>query len=168
MRGPIRVLDASPTCDGAAAIVLTSNRDAALKGGAGGLVRLSGSGAASDILCVADRPDPLSLGLTPPHFEPFSHRFAKYIHFTHATVSLGIVKKLFSNDLRIDALSSSGLQGINPEGIVKRWDGAQRPRHLRAARRIHHHGVPLARVGRVHATRGGPQGKPSLSATSGL
>jgi acetyl-CoA C-acetyltransferase len=68
VRGPIRVLDASPTCDGAAAIVLTSNRDAALKGGAGGLVRLSGSGAASDILCVADRPDPLSLGLPLPPF----------------------------------------------------------------------------------------------------
>lgn len=55
------MLDASPTCDGAAAIVLTSNKDVAMRGGAGGLVRLAGSGGASDILCVADRPDPLSL-----------------------------------------------------------------------------------------------------------
>jgi len=61
--GPVRLLDASPICDGAAAVVLTS--DAALARGAGGrgrpAVRLAGSAAASDTLPIRARPDLLAL-----------------------------------------------------------------------------------------------------------
>ena len=59
---PVRLLDACPTCDGAAAVVLTASRDVArAKGADAGVVRLAGSGAASDLLCVRDRPSPLHL-----------------------------------------------------------------------------------------------------------
>lgn len=58
---PIRLLDACPTCDGAAAVVLTASRDGARRAGSNSVVRLAGSGAATDILCVMDRPDPLHL-----------------------------------------------------------------------------------------------------------
>ena len=64
---PVRLLDACPTCDGAAAVVLTASRDLAsarrngINGAGSGVVRLAGSGAASDLLCVRDRPDPLHL-----------------------------------------------------------------------------------------------------------
>jgi len=61
---PVRLLDACPTCDGAAAVVLTASRDSASArraGASSGVVRLAGSGASSDILCVRDRPDPLYL-----------------------------------------------------------------------------------------------------------
>jgi len=58
---PIRLLDACPTCDGAAAIVLTASRDVARRKGNNSVVRLAGSGAATDILCVMDRPEPLHL-----------------------------------------------------------------------------------------------------------
>jgi acetyl-CoA C-acetyltransferase len=58
---PVRLLDACPTCDGAAAVVLTSNRDMARRSDSSAVVRLAGSGAASDILCVMDRPEPLHL-----------------------------------------------------------------------------------------------------------
>lgn len=56
---PIQIMDASPICDGAAAVVLTSDPDVARK--AGGLVQITASAAASDILAVADRPNPLHL-----------------------------------------------------------------------------------------------------------
>lgn len=61
---PVRLLDACPTCDGAAAVVLTASRDSAAvrrAGASSAVVRLAGSGASSDILCVHDRPDPLHL-----------------------------------------------------------------------------------------------------------
>jgi acetyl-CoA C-acetyltransferase len=58
---PVRLLDACPTCDGAAAVVLTANRDLARREGSNACVRLAGSGAATDILCVMDRPQPLHL-----------------------------------------------------------------------------------------------------------
>ena len=63
---PIQLLDASPICDGAAAVVLTSNRALAAAGagatGAGGaVVRVAGSAAATDDLAVAARPDMLHL-----------------------------------------------------------------------------------------------------------
>jgi acetyl-CoA C-acetyltransferase len=57
---PIRIMDASPTCDGAAAVVLTSSRAIAQRPGAV-FVRIAGSGAASDVLPVHERPDPLHL-----------------------------------------------------------------------------------------------------------
>lgn len=57
---PIRLFDASPMCDGAAAVVLTSRPELARAGGRPA-VRIAGSGAGSDILAVADRPDPLRL-----------------------------------------------------------------------------------------------------------
>ena len=60
---PIRLLDASPICDGAAAVVLTSDAGLARAGAiaAAPLVRLAGSAAASDDLAIADRARPLHL-----------------------------------------------------------------------------------------------------------
>jgi acetyl-CoA C-acetyltransferase len=60
---PVRLLDASPVCDGAAAVVLTSSLALArgARGGSGAVVRIAGSAAASDTLPVAQRPDPLEL-----------------------------------------------------------------------------------------------------------
>lgn len=55
---PIQLLDASPVCDGAAAIVLTSAR--ATPGGRA-RVRLAGSAAATDTLAVRARPDMCAL-----------------------------------------------------------------------------------------------------------
>jgi acetyl-CoA C-acetyltransferase len=57
---PITLFDASPMCDGAAAVVLTSRPDLARHGGRPA-VRIAGSAAASDILPLAERPDPLRL-----------------------------------------------------------------------------------------------------------
>eukprot|EP00047_Mylnosiga_fluctuans_P018344 m.69929 g.69929 ORF g.69929 m.69929 type:complete len:392 (+) comp7567_c0_seq2:53-1228(+) len=57
--GPIKLFDASPTCDGAAAVVLTSDPDIARR--AGPLLQITGSGAATDRLAIADRPEPLRL-----------------------------------------------------------------------------------------------------------
>lgn len=60
---PVRLLDASPVCDGAAAVVLTSDPAIArgAPGGKGATVTIVGSAAASDTLPVAQRPDPLVL-----------------------------------------------------------------------------------------------------------
>eukprot|EP00041_Stephanoeca_diplocostata_P038516 m.1522399 g.1522399 ORF g.1522399 m.1522399 type:complete len:375 (-) comp25230_c0_seq20:5786-6910(-) len=58
--GPVQLLDACPTCDGAAAIVLTACKDTARRAD-GSVVRVAGSGASSDILPVHARPDPLHL-----------------------------------------------------------------------------------------------------------
>lgn len=60
---PITLMDACPTCDGAAAIVLTANRDLARGqySDTRDLVIFSGSAAASDILPVAQRSDVLEL-----------------------------------------------------------------------------------------------------------
>jgi acetyl-CoA C-acetyltransferase len=61
---PVRLYDASPTCDGAAAVVLTSDRGLAAGGRAGAkgaLVRIAGSASATDTLAIAARPDPLEL-----------------------------------------------------------------------------------------------------------
>lgn len=57
---PIKLFDASPMCDGAAAVVLTSVKDFAQHEGRPA-IRIAGSAAASDILAVEDRPDPLHL-----------------------------------------------------------------------------------------------------------
>lgn len=57
---PVQLFDACPTCDGAAAVVLTADRDAARRED-GSVVRIAGSGAASDILPVHKRPEPLHL-----------------------------------------------------------------------------------------------------------
>eukprot|EP00961_Rhodomonas_salina_P144059 1939201-Rhodomonas_salina.1 len=82
---PVRILDASPTCDGAAAVVLTTRKDIAsnvsgrrqvvLAGSGAGLPQLlhdpatspaamltfAVAGAGSDILAVDHRPEPLKL-----------------------------------------------------------------------------------------------------------
>jgi len=57
---PIQLLDASPICDGAAAVVLTSCPELAAAGGRA-RVRIAGSAAATDELAVAARPDALHL-----------------------------------------------------------------------------------------------------------
>lgn len=57
---PIQLFDASPMCDGAAAVVLTCRPELARSGGRPA-VRIAGSGAGSDLLAVAERPDPLRL-----------------------------------------------------------------------------------------------------------
>ena len=58
--GPVQLFDACPTCDGAAAVVLTSNPDVA-KQSDGAVIRVAGSGSACDLLAVNDRPEPLQL-----------------------------------------------------------------------------------------------------------
>lgn len=57
---PIKLFDASPMCDGAAAVVLTSRPEFARTGGRPA-VRIAGSGAGSDLLAVAERAEPLHL-----------------------------------------------------------------------------------------------------------
>eukprot|EP00040_Diaphanoeca_grandis_P044817 m.271933 g.271933 ORF g.271933 m.271933 type:complete len:420 (-) comp98142_c0_seq1:30-1289(-) len=57
---PVQLFDACPTCDGAAAIVLTADRDTARRHD-GSVVRIAGSGASSDLLPVHARPTPLHL-----------------------------------------------------------------------------------------------------------
>jgi acetyl-CoA C-acetyltransferase len=57
---PIQLFDASPICDGSAAVILTSNRDIA-KGTSGKVVRVVGSAASTDILPVAQRSNILRL-----------------------------------------------------------------------------------------------------------
>ncbi|EGD80872.1 hypothetical protein PTSG_11735 [Salpingoeca rosetta] len=57
---PIQLFDASPTCDGAACVLLTSNPSLAARAG-GKRVRVASSAAATDILAVAMREDPLHL-----------------------------------------------------------------------------------------------------------
>eukprot|EP00808_Paulinella_micropora_P000848 g50321.t1 len=56
---PIRLFDASATCDGAAAVILTTNTDHVRN--AKHSVVLRGSGASSDALPIAAREDPLAL-----------------------------------------------------------------------------------------------------------
>jgi acetyl-CoA C-acetyltransferase len=62
---PVQLLDASPICDGAAAIVLTSDRGLARASsssqGKNRIVRITGSAAATDQLAVNSRPDILKL-----------------------------------------------------------------------------------------------------------
>ena len=60
---PLTVLDSSPVCDGAAAVVLAPAGHAAAYGGFRPLppVRILGSAAATDALALHDRPDPLFL-----------------------------------------------------------------------------------------------------------
>jgi len=57
---PVRLLDASPTCDGGAAVVISSSRQLSQRPG-NVFVRIAGSGAATDILAVHQRPEPLHL-----------------------------------------------------------------------------------------------------------
>eukprot|EP01059_Diplonema_ambulator_P013081 TRINITY_DN23603_c0_g1_i1.p1 TRINITY_DN23603_c0_g1~~TRINITY_DN23603_c0_g1_i1.p1 ORF type:complete len:386 (+),score=30.31 TRINITY_DN23603_c0_g1_i1:73-1230(+) len=57
--GDIRVMDASPVCDGAAAVVLTT--DEGLLRSDRKKIEILGSGSASDILTVQQRPNPLHL-----------------------------------------------------------------------------------------------------------
>lgn len=57
--GPIRLFDASPVCDGAAAVVLSSKPPPSTSENA--TVRVAGSAAATDLLPVAVRDDPLHL-----------------------------------------------------------------------------------------------------------
>ena len=57
---PVQLFDACPTCDGAAAVVLTSNPDLATQSD-GAVVRVAGSGSACDLLPVNERPEPLRL-----------------------------------------------------------------------------------------------------------
>jgi acetyl-CoA C-acetyltransferase len=56
---PLNQFDVAPLADGAAAVILTSP-DRAPAGFAQPLVRLAGSGAATDTLALHDRPDPLA------------------------------------------------------------------------------------------------------------
>jgi len=60
---PVQLLDASPICDGAAAVVLTSDRAIALSSskGTNRIIRIVGSAAATDQLAVNSRPDILKL-----------------------------------------------------------------------------------------------------------
>jgi acetyl-CoA C-acetyltransferase len=58
---PIQLMDASPICDGAAAVVLTSCPLIAAGAHGRGPVRIAGSSASTDILAVEDRPDILRL-----------------------------------------------------------------------------------------------------------
>jgi acetyl-CoA C-acetyltransferase len=56
---PINLMDASPTGDGAAAVVIVPTET--LRSGAHPLVVIAGSGSATDSVAVHDRPDPLWL-----------------------------------------------------------------------------------------------------------
>eukprot|EP01063_Lacrimia_lanifica_P020495 TRINITY_DN27795_c0_g1_i1.p1 TRINITY_DN27795_c0_g1~~TRINITY_DN27795_c0_g1_i1.p1 ORF type:complete len:406 (+),score=126.64 TRINITY_DN27795_c0_g1_i1:47-1264(+) len=56
---PIRIFDASPVCDGSAAVVLTSERSALRQDR--GAVEVLASGTGSDVLTVRDRAEPLRL-----------------------------------------------------------------------------------------------------------
>ncbi len=60
---PINIMDSSPVCDGAAAVVLVATERAHefTRGHHRGAVRILGSGAATDTLAVHDRRDPLWL-----------------------------------------------------------------------------------------------------------
>ncbi len=60
---PINIMDSSPVCDGAAAVVLVATERAHefTRGHHPGAVRVVGSGAATDTLAVHDRRDPLWL-----------------------------------------------------------------------------------------------------------
>ncbi|MCB0107855.1 MAG: thiolase domain-containing protein, partial [Caldilineaceae bacterium] len=60
---PINIMDSSPVCDGAAAVVLvpTERVHEFTRGHHPGAVRILGSGAATDTLAVHDRRDPLWL-----------------------------------------------------------------------------------------------------------
>lgn len=60
---PINIMDSSPVCDGAAALVLvpTERVHEFTRGHHSGAVRILGSGAATDTLAVHDRRDPLWL-----------------------------------------------------------------------------------------------------------
>lgn len=57
---PVQLFDACPTCDGAAAVILTADKETARRSD-GCVVRIAGSGAATDILPVQERPQPLHL-----------------------------------------------------------------------------------------------------------
>jgi hypothetical protein len=58
--GPVQLFDACPTCDGAAAVVLTADRETARQAD-GSVVRVAGSGSACDLLPVQQRKEPLNL-----------------------------------------------------------------------------------------------------------
>jgi acetyl-CoA C-acetyltransferase len=60
---PINIMDSSPVCDGAAALILVATERAHefTRGHHRGAVRILGSGAATDTLAVHDRHDPLWL-----------------------------------------------------------------------------------------------------------
>jgi acetyl-CoA C-acetyltransferase len=61
INSPIQLMDASPICDGAAAVVLTSSHIVAAGAHGRGPVRIAGSSASTDALAVEDRPDILRL-----------------------------------------------------------------------------------------------------------
>lgn len=108
---PIKLFDASPMCDGAAAVVLTSNEAHARAGGRPA-VRIAGSAAASDLLAVEDRPDPLRLIAV----EKSAHGALEQCKLEHADVDIFELH---------DAYTIMACLSLENAGFVPRGEGTR-------------------------------------------
>ena len=112
VRSHVRLLDASPLSDGAAAVVLTSNPNLADLAGRGTRVQLAGSGAASDILAIRARPEPL-------HLEAVGVSFEK-------AIKMAKVDKKDIDVLELhDAYTIMACLSLESNGIVPRGEGVR-------------------------------------------
>lgn len=119
---PLNMLDCSSLADGAACVILASERAAQeLAGGAGPRVRLAGTGVSTDIPALGQRPDPLDL---------VAARASAQTALSQASLSLGDVQVLELSDPHgIAATLVLEAIGCYPRGEAPRHaaDGAIAP-----------------------------------------
>jgi acetyl-CoA C-acetyltransferase len=140
---PVRLLDASPIADGAAAVIL-ANEDVA-RGLHKPLVRIAGSASAIDALAVHDRPDPLFLAAA-----------AKSAHEAYEQAGIG------PDDLDLfelhDAFSIMAALSLEASGFAARGRGVQMANDGEIALDGR---IPIATLGGLKA-RGHPVGATGL------
>jgi acetyl-CoA C-acetyltransferase len=131
---PINVMDSSPICDGAAALVLVPARRAAEFGSGKRIVRIAASASAVDTLAVHDRGDPLFLeaaylsshkayalaGVTPADIDFFELHDAFSIMSVLSLEACGFAQRGRGVDLgESGAITSSGRLPITTMGGLK-------------------------------------------------
>jgi acetyl-CoA C-acetyltransferase len=140
---PVRLMDASPIADGAAAVVL-ANKDVARALGKP-LVRIAGSAMAIDALAIHDRPDPLFLAAG-----------AKSAHQAYAQAGIG-PEELDLFELH-DAFSIMAALSLEACGFAPRGQGVR----MAGSGEIALDGrIPIATMGGLKA-RGHPVGATGL------
>lgn len=132
--GPLKLMDAPPICDGAAALIL-GNLDVAIEAQAKGIpvVRISASGVASDHLALADRDDLLKLaaaeissqrayrqaGLTPADIDLFEPHDAYTVMTALSLEACGFAEPGAGTQFTEEELSLNGSLPITTFGGLK-------------------------------------------------